>query len=748
MRRSFYPNGGFAFTVVLWSALLAGCGREEKQGNVEVVWPDAEYVGSFLCRECHEDAFAAWQGSHHQRAMEVASADVAAGDFDGSTFAYRGVTSTFETAPDGQLWVTTDDAEGEPARYHVSHTFGVEPLQQYLLDVVSWDTRAEAEGGWFHLYDDQDVTAGDVLHWTARSQNWNGMCADCHSTNVVNGFDAETERFATTFSEVSVGCEACHGPGANHVTWARRGAAANNMPPYSSWIVEQAEQVDTCARCHSRRSKIAEGFAAGDSFLDYFMPALLTPPLYHGDGQILDEVYVYGSFLQSKMYQRGVRCSDCHDPHSATLRATGNTVCTQCHSLTGRADFPTLLRKNYDDPAHHLHTADTPGAACVSCHMPDRTYMAVDDRRDHSFRIPRPDLTVALGVPNACDQCHDQGPAWAQRVIEERFGPDRPVHYGETLPQAFTGRIDAEQSLSALARDVDQPKIVRASVMSQLGAFDRGYSLDAIKVGLGADEPLLTIGALRSVGRLEPRTRWRYLKPLLSDPVRAVRTEAALAAAPFLGETLSDADRLLIETALDDYVEGQAINADRPEAHTNMAIVHLHRSDAAAAEAALRKALEIEPRWIPALVNLADLYRASGRDDEAGALLEQAAHSPVTSADAAYAYALWLTRTNQADRALAEFARAATQAPEVLQFTYAYALALNAAGRIDEAIAALTAAHAQFGDHRDLLIALATMNRDRGAMDEAVRYAERLVELFPMEQGFQQLLESLRQRSL
>ena len=716
------------------------------------MWPDPAYVGSFLCRDCHADAYAAWQGSHHQQAMAVADADTVLGDFDGSTFEYAGVTTKFETAADAQLWVTTDGADGELARYHVTHTFGVEPLQQYLLDVgngrlqalsVSWEVREDGEGDWFHLYGDEGVSAGDVLHWTARSQNWNGMCADCHSTNVVNGFDPVTDGFATTFSEVSVGCEACHGPGSNHVSWAENGAEADGSPRYSGWIVEQRGQIDSCARCHSRRAKIAEGFAGGERFLDYFMPALLTPPLYHRDGQILDEVYVYGSFLQSRMYQRGVRCSDCHDPHSATLRVTGNTLCTQCHSRAGRADYPTLPKQDYDDPAHHLHLPGTPGAACVSCHMPERTYMVVDDRADHSFRVPRPDLTVSLGVPNACDQCHSQGAEWAQGIIEEQFGPQRRPHYGETLASAFTGSIEAERALSALARDVDQPDIVRATVLSRLGGFARGYSLDAIKVGLGADDPLLKIGALRSVNRLEPRMRWRYLKPLLSDPVRGVRTEAALAGAPFLGEALSEADRALIETALDEYLASQAINADRPEAHTNRAIVDLDRGDVAGAEAALKKALEIEPRWIPALVNLADLYRVSGRDAEAGTLLERAAHMPVTSADAAYAYALWLTRADRAEQALVEFARAAGLAPEVLQFNYAYALALNSAGRADEAIATLTAAHARFGDHRDLLIALATMNRDRGTMDDAKRYARRLVELFPMEPAFQQLLDTL-----
>ena len=135
------------------------------------------------------------------------------------------------------------------------------------------------------------------------------------------------------------------------------------------------------------------------------------------------------------MYARGVRCSDCHDPHAAELRAEGNAVCTQCHSPAGNPEFPTLRRAAYDDPAHHFHAPGSPGAECRACHMIERTYMGIDGRRDHSFRVPRPDL-AATGAPDACTDCHaDRGAAWAAEEIARRF-PD-PRHRGPHFATAF-----------------------------------------------------------------------------------------------------------------------------------------------------------------------------------------------------------------------------------------------------------------------------------------------------------------------
>ena len=702
-------------------AFLAGCGPAEPPPEPAAP-AEAAYLGSAACATCHAEAFEAWSGSHHDLAMRTPTAATVVGDFDDSSFTKDGVTTRFHRRDDG-YFVDTDGPSGAMETYPVAYTFGVEPLQQYLLETapgrlqalgVAWDARPEGQR-WFHLYPDETIAHDDILHWTADSQNWNSMCADCHSTDVRKNFDSETGAFATSYSEANVGCEACHGPGSLHAAAPKPGFGA------------AAGAVETCAPCHSRRAQLAEGFRPGAAFLDHYLPAAVAPPLYHADGQILEEVYVHGSFLQSRMHQAGVTCGDCHDPHTAAPRLPGNALCTQCHSEAPRPDFPTLTATRYDDPGHHFHD----DIQCVDCHMPSRVYMGVDDRRDHGFRVPRPDLTVDFGVPNACNGCHDDRPAtWARDEIARRTGAPPVPGAADILALSTTQRFDAERTLSDAARDPELPGIVRRSALLALGPYEFGFSQDAIAAGLRDADPLVRLGALEHLSRLPEAPRLAAIRRLLRDPVLAVRVAVAPTAAAQLGESVSAADRTLIENAIEEHRRVQELNAERPEAHTNLAVIHNALGDSEAAQAALERALAIEPGWIPALVNLADLLRASGRDVEGGRHLAEAARVRPPSADAAYAYGLWLVRQGQPARALEQLRRAHELDPEHLRNGYVYALALHNAGDGGAALAILEESLAKFGGHRATLEALATIARDQGETETARRHAERLVATF------------------
>jgi hypothetical protein len=327
------------------------------------------------------------------------------GDFSGIDFSYFDTSTQFLTR-DSEYLVKTENAAGEMQEFPIAYTFGVEPLQQYLVKFpggrlqalpFAWDTRTSDDGGqrWYHLYPDEYIGPGDELHWTGRNFNWNFTCAECHSTNVTTGYDLASDSFDTHYDEISVGCESCHGPGSVHIAQAGaahfdtsfglpvnlddRGSAVWSMNPETgiaerSLRVDRQQQPEACGRCHSRRSVIAPNYEYGKPLTDTHMPSLLREHMYFADGQIQEEVYVYGSFVQSRMYRAGVTCTDCHNPHSGEL-VTGpdpNSVCAQCHLP---AKFAT---------AEHRSNRD---AGCVDCHMPARTYMGVDDRRDHSFRI-------------------------------------------------------------------------------------------------------------------------------------------------------------------------------------------------------------------------------------------------------------------------------------------------------------------------------------------------------------------------
>ncbi|MEE9128198.1 MAG: multiheme c-type cytochrome, partial [Planctomycetota bacterium] len=596
---------------VFFGALLAlfACDSEH------VPPPPAEYVGRASCVKCHEQQHRLWTGSHHDLAMQEATAKTVLGHFDDVTFRDEGVESKFYKK-DGKFFVRTDGPDGKLHDYRVKYTFGVEPLQQYLVEFpggrlqalrTCWDTRPEAAGGqrWFHLYPDERIDHNDELHWTGRRQNWNHTCAECHSTNLQKNYDPKTNSYNTTWSEIDVSCEACHGPGSRHIRWAgskpppaddpSKGLVVTLKSP-GTWSFEAGSpnavrkpplashlQVETCARCHSRRTSF-HGWVPGQRLLDAHLPALLRDPLYHADGQIRDEVYVYGSFLQSRMYHAGVTCSDCHDPHSLKPVATGNSLCVRCH------DGATYHLKS-----HHFHEVGTPGASCVECHMPHKHYMVVDPRRDHSIRIPRPDLSVKLGTPNACNRCHqDRSAKWAAAEVAKWYPKGkRGPHFGEVLQKARAGEADAQAALSALVADKTQPGIVRATALSSLA------NPRVLQEALADADPLVRLGGLRGLASLSQRERLLLALPLVEDPHRVLRMEAAATVAP-LARNIRGSKRAVVDKAVQEYIDAQLFNADQGFGHFNLGLLYGGLGRRVEAEAAYRRALALEPRMVQA----------------------------------------------------------------------------------------------------------------------------------------------------
>ncbi len=768
-----------AWGFVLIALLIVGCQQQAgKDANEPAkqqlsAQSDIRYVGARNCAACHSKEYELWLGSHHQLAMQVADEDTVLGDFDNARFIQFGLTSTFYQR-DGKFFVRTDGPDGELREYEIRYTFGVTPLQQYLIEFpggryqalsIAWDTQPKEQGGqrWFHLYPDEKIAHDDVLHWTGLNQNWNHMCAGCHSTNLKKNYEPKENRFNTTWSEINVACEACHGPGSRHVAWAEQaknqgesskdgvqglvvrlkdrdgihwtidpdtGNARRNVPP--KWSIE----IELCARCHSRRATISEDYVPGRSLHDTHLPALLEERLYHADGQIKDEVYVYGSFRQSKMYRAGVTCSDCHEPHSLKLRASGNAVCGQCH-----------LPQKFDTSSHHFHKRGSTGASCVECHMPATTYMVVDPRRDHSIRIPRPDLSVKLDTPNACNQCHtDRSATWAADAVQKWVGrtPKGFPNFAEALHAGRSGAPAAQQLLVRLAADDAAPNIARATALSQLGSYLSPALLDVLKPALHDQDPMVRAATLRALEALEPNARFRLAHHLLQDSVRAVRIEAARILASIPQEPLSGEQRGVLEKAIDDYIAAQLVNADRPESHLNIGILYASRGRFPEAETAYYMALKLQSSFVQAYVNLADLYRLQQRDDKGEAALRKALEIAPQQGDVHHALGLLLVRQKRLEEAMTALAEAAKLRPEWARYQYVYAVALNSTGKSLAAIEVLAEAHKHHPNDHDVLFALVTFERDRGNLDSAVRYAEKLVELLPHDRSAQALLSDLR----
>jgi tetratricopeptide (TPR) repeat protein len=761
---------------------LAGCerrGSDAPVGDAVRMAPPAEsaaaaeasapaYVGAARCVGCHATQAESWRGSHHDRAMQEASEDTVLGDFADARFTHQGSTSRFFRR-DGRFLVDTSGSDGRPADFEIAYTFGVEPLQQYLVRFpdgkvqalgVAWDSRPRAGGGerWFSLHPGERVPPGDVLHWTAPSQNWNGRCADCHSTNLLPGYDLEQDAYHTTWSDLDVACEACHGPGSRHVEWAEaaaHGAAgaddlglAVRFPRRVTWVLDRGARIahraeplpahtelETCAPCHARRSTLVEGGFAGAPFLDTHRPALLEEGLYEADGQIRDEVYEYGSFVQSRMHAAGVTCSDCHEPHSLARRAEGNTLCGTCHRPEA-----------FDVAAHHHHPAGTAGAACVSCHMPARTYMGVDVRHDHSFRVPRPDLSVSLGTPNACTDCHrDRDARWAAEAVTRWFPGGRAgtPHFAEALDAGRRGLPGAERKLAHVAGDAAQAAIVRASALALLAGYGDPGSLDAVRRALSDPDPLVRLGALEAAAALEPGARLAAVAPLLRDPRRAVRIEAARVLAEVPPSLWAPADRAALADGLAEYRAVQETAADRPEAHVNLGLLHLVLGEPEAARGEYETAVRLAPWFVPTYVNLADLERTQGRDAAGEAWLRRGLAAVPDSPDLHHAFGLALVRLGRREEALAALARAAESETAQPRHAYAHGLALYDAGDVERALAVLRAAHERRPGDRDLLVALATLSADAGRSADAVAFARALVDAFPDDPQARALLQQM-----
>ncbi len=629
------------------------------------------FVGRETCRPCHEKAFQSWQNSDHDKAMDVADATTVLGDFNDAVLTSKGLTSRFYRR-EGGFFVETEGSEGAMVEFEITHVFGHDPLQQYLIPfpggrlqclTIAWDSERDE---WFDLYPDTVIPPDDWLHWTNAAQTWNAMCAECHSTNLRKNFDPETQTYDTTWSEIDVSCEACHGPASAHVEWANIEPMARPVVPSYGLVVNTGdltsqEQVELCAPCHSRRSELGDYDHTHIALLDHMLPSLLRENLYFADGQIQDEVYVWASFGQSKMFHNDVRCADCHDSHSLKLHFEGNNLCLQCH----RADA-------YDTREHHFHKKvyegrPSDGALCIACHMPQRPYMVIDERADHSIRIPRPDLTLSIGTPNACNQegCHaDKSAAWADESYRTWYGQARKTHYGTTLAAAREGRPEAAPELVRLAGDALYPAIVRATALALLERYPDEASTQAFAAALTDDDALMRHTAVMSVSAPTTEKLVALLAPLLFDPIRAVRMQAAVQLADVPDAELEQYQKQARAAALEEYVEAMKYSLDFAFAGHNLGNLWSRLNKPAQAETAYRNAFAIDDLFFPAKVNLAVLLNAQGRNDEAEVLLRQVMEAFPQEYQVAYSLGLLLAEVGKYHEAATFLQRAAQGMPE------------------------------------------------------------------------------------
>lgn len=637
-----------------------------------------DYAGSEQCRSCHRSEFSAWRQSHHTQAMSAVS-DRDLTQFDGKGHQFLDRRIAFNRQADGYT-ITEQIADGAEYNYPVAFTLGFYPLQQYVIDTgngrlqlfdIAWDTRPASDGGqrWFMIDIDQESHS---LSWNSSLMNWNSRCASCHTTGFSRNYLSEpdaaqaitsaatqsgitatvTQRYQSRWSELAVGCESCHGPAASHIEWAQSGATDNNekglthlLAPPRQWdnsghlpqpsvksaaqslpaaesMTEIRAETEICFNCHARRQLLKDE-SNHQPFSETANLRLLEPDLYYPDGQIKDEVFVAGSFLQSKMHTAGVTCSNCHDPHSNQLTQPGNAICTQCHNP-----------ERFDSQAHHHHE-DSAGSQCVSCHMPTRTYMGVDERHDHAFQKPDPLLSMQLATPNVCLQCHTEAdnPDWLEHRVKRLWpqlleGGSLRAETATLLNSLWqqTPPQNWEHKLNDLIRR-HPANYTRASLVY---AAPQALNAKNFEQFLTSNTALLEVAGLNAVTRQTPLSQVRQSLALLKSPALNVRISAYKALLPFQPDPAqlpAYANELLKAEA--EYLEALQLNRDTPMAMVELANYHLIKGDSERSRQLLQEALAVEPGLLVAAINLADLYRAQ-KDDAAGIKVLQRAlqHHP------------------------------------------------------------------------------------------------------------------------
>lgn len=713
------------YVVFLVGILFISCKDESytnKNDLANTVDSKGTFVGSETCASCHVQEFEEWKGSHHDLSMMEADSTSVLANFDDDTFVSKGIKFKF-FKKGGEYFVNTEGVGGKYEDYKVTHTFGVYPLQQYLIEfpdgkyqclLAAWDSD---KGKWFDLQPNLEIHHEEWLHWTGGSMTWNNMCADCHSTNLQKNYDQVSRSYSTTYEIINVSCEACHGPASNHVNYYSNidKYSEEDAPKlYMTTGMNSKEVVQKCARCHSRRAQLTNHFDYTGHFLDHYAPSLLTDPIYELDGQIKDEDYVYGSFMQSRMYKEGVSCKDCHNSHSLSLKKTGNDLCLSCHT------------PDYNTYEHHFHN-DSEATQCINCHMTGKTYMGNDFRRDHSFRVPRPDQTLKYGTPNACNSCHeDKDAKWAADAVVKNYGPERPPHFSDDLLEAYHGDVDGFYEVFS---NTEYPEIVRATALNVYGNNVLTQDqLGKVLTYVNDISPLVRNEAVLALNKNNQLNVANGIKPLLMDSIRLVRISAANYFRTHNEGVFLDEKN---KQALKDYNSELKVNADFAAGQHKIAIDYQLKGNIDKASDAYYKALEIDNYYNMSRVNLALLEYNRGNIPKAEELYLRVTIQEPDFSQPFYMLGLLYNELGQADKSLSYLKQACEKEPKIVRSFYNYSLKLQERQEFKESITLIDEGLVHFANDENLLyvklIALLRLNSN----NEAYQLVNQLLKISP-----------------
>jgi len=673
-----------------------------------IAFSEPQYVGNETCIDCHQSEMEDWKSSHHANAMLPAKVDNVLGNFNNIRFETKDGWTIFNKDEAG-YYIETGETGQQGTRYKVPYVFAYYPLQQILVDIgkgrlqaypIAWDSRKKQEGGqrWYSLYEDTH-TPDTPFNWQGQFNNWNARCAECHSTDLKRGYNLQDDSYNTTFSEVNVSCEACHGPAEDHIKLTKEqqkttenSGFKNTLHKKLSWTFEAGKntaqilkgdvlsidhgQPDQCAACHSRRVSLTDANDPGN-FTEHYIPRLALPELYHADGQILDEVYVYGSFSQSKMAAAGVTCSNCHNPHSGKVLTLDNNLCAQCH-------LPT----EFDTQQHTLHKTGSEGAQCIDCHMPETRYMGVDDRRDHAFRVPNPWVSEQLGTRDVCLDCHvNEDSKWSQQQLQSKkakvFGHNDDI--GSALLLNAVNPTDGQANIAKLVVDETQPPMRRAVLLGHLD-MTKVENMQILNELANSSESLVKLGVINILERSSQQLQLQVGFGLLYDDNKNVRLQAIKLLAPaFRGELPEKAQKPMQDALLEAVVTYQK-QQDLLSAQIALADLAYKVGDLEQAQVQYLNAIRIQPSFLPSKLNLASIYRETNQLDKARVLLQEILRIEPEHAMALHNLGLVYVVKRDWTKALDALNKAKNIEPDNPRFSFVYVLGLEASGDIQGAL--------------------------------------------------------------
>jgi len=762
---SIWKKTGIAATVII--VLMIPLSLLIYKPSNQTVNKKAEFVGGKECISCHQREYNLWKGSDHDNATDVATDSTVLGNFNNVQVEFRGKQHKFYKK-DGKFFVYTEGPKGEMGEFQITHTFGVRPVQQYLVPFdngkyqclpIAWNTEKKE---WYHIFDevyaDENISPTNWLYWTNQGQNWNGMCAECHSTNLNKNYNLENDSFNTTWVDIDVNCEACHGPGSEHLKWAKLPPMAHSYDNNLGLVLKTSSTtskqfIEACAPCHSRRASLGVNDHTTSEYFQNHLPQLPVPTNYFIDGQILEEDYVYASFTQSKMYMKDVICSDCHDSHSLKFKFEDNALCAQCH----RAD-------QYDTYQHYFHKYKNEegqpvinkfgdkvevgeGALCKSCHMPGRYYIGVDYRRDHSFRIPRPDLTIELGVPNACNDCHaDKSAEWAQKFITKYYGEKKRPHFATVFANASEIKTGADTSLTKIISDDLYPEIIRAAAVRYLGNYQNERAYNKIKEALDDIEPIVRVEAIDAFTANDARDFINSLFPLLNDPVKVVRIQAANKLSMLRRNEFTEEQFKVLSSVLNEYLETLKYSADFPAGRYNLGNYYSNTGDYINAVKNYNKAIEFDSLFYPAKSNLAMLHYNNGKLKEAEILFKDLAKNHTEYSEGNYYLGLLYAEQKRFKEAAEVLEIAAMNRKDNARIYYNLGLIYQNLNETSKAESSLLRGYSSYPNDFDIMYALVDFYVKSGNKNKALQFAKEINQKFPANPAGQQLIDYINKQ--